>query len=217
MHGDRESRQRGDGPVVESVAQSVRHGERDGAGDARTTSHSDERQDEHDHDDREQGGPRQRTSGRESERDGDDLRGGENVDGEDEPDRRAQAQATRRERCGRDDERERAAQDEHAHAPRLTRSSSSGIRYRRVPRSRAGMRCRVRRAGLLDRQRWFPPKRRLLPLQPRQASSGATKRLDSHVPPSVRSSLSLDDTARKRSEGFGQCLTSTLAPSSVCR
>ena len=33
-----------------------------------------------------------------------------------------------------------------------------------------------------------------------QASSGATKRLDSHVPPSVGSSLSLDGTARKRSQ-----------------
>ena len=38
MHGDRESRERGDGPVVERVTQSVRPGERDGAGDGRTTT-----------------------------------------------------------------------------------------------------------------------------------------------------------------------------------
>ena len=136
MHGDRERRECDDGPVVERLTQSVPQGSETGPGPVGPPPCA-EGQGEHDHDDREQGGPRQPPHGRESERDGDDLRGCENVDGEDEPDRRAQAQTTRREHCGRDDERERAAQDEHAHAPRLTRSSSSGIRYRRVPRSRA--------------------------------------------------------------------------------
>ena len=86
MHGDRESRERGDGHVVESVAQSVSQRGETGSGTLGQQPHG-EGQGERDHDDGQHGGPRQPTHGREAEREGDDLRRGENVDGEDEPDR----------------------------------------------------------------------------------------------------------------------------------
>ena len=62
MHGDRESRERGDGPVVESVAQSVRHGGQRWSGTL-APEPQDERQDERGGDDRDHGEPGQRTSG----------------------------------------------------------------------------------------------------------------------------------------------------------
>ena len=120
MHGDRERRERGDDPVVESVVQSVPQGGQTGSGTLGPHPHDDD-QNERDDDERKHGRPRQRTHGRESERDGDDLRRREKIDGEEKPDRRAQAQAARCERCGRDDERERAAKDHRAHAFRLIR------------------------------------------------------------------------------------------------
>ena len=72
------------------------------------------------------------------------------------------------------------------------------------------MRCRVRRAGLLDRQRMVPFKRRPLPLRRsagflwRDKTSGFSRPAQRRVDPESRRH------GTKAVTGFGQCLTSPL-------
>ena len=115
VHGDRDRCDRRDRLVGQRVAQSAPQGL-----ERRPRTPGPEPQDEGeskgDDDDRQDGRPRHRTHGRQSERDDDDLRRGEDVDREEEPDRGAEAEAAPYEGGGRDDEREHAGQDERAHA-----------------------------------------------------------------------------------------------------
>ena len=120
MHGHREGRERGDGPVVEeSVAQSVRQGARGGRGrlhhshttitgtNTATTTPSTA------------GRVNTRTDDRASEATTISVVASRYTARRSRPSS-ARAGSSTRAACGRDDERERAAQDQRAHASRLT-------------------------------------------------------------------------------------------------